>query len=159
MEETANPKQTPDIEDVLKTFITRLDSTGLSGVKEVPIHEQSTEISREFAGIVFAMNQIISAGILTQRQGVNLIRQFYEYDTGKTLRVSALETIVMHDKVKKYEASIMPNIMKRFEKNELLRKLQEAEKEEENNHQSDKDDKNDKSEKSEESQNTQSTQD
>lgn len=135
MEENKQEKpkeQTPDIEDVLKNFITRLDPTGLSNPKDAPIREQIPEISQEFAGIVFALNQIISSGILTQRQGINLIRQFYEYDTGKMLRVSTLESIVMHEKVKKYETSIMPNIMKRFEKNESLKKLEQTDHTEQN---------------------------
>lgn len=124
-----NKEQTPDIEDILKNFINRVSSAvpAETNPKDIPIHEQLPEISQEFAGIVFALNQIISSRILTQRQGVNLIRQFYEYETGKTLRVSFLENIVMHEKVKNYETRIMPNIMKRFTKDESLRKLQEDE--------------------------------
>lgn len=135
-------QQTPDIENVLKTFISRVSnvmdvssgsnvpstSKGVnSNSKDIPIHQQIPDISQEFAGIVFALNQIISSGVLTQRQGVNLMRQFYEYDTGQTLRVSFLENIVMHEKVKNYETKIMPNIMKRFKKDESLKKIQETE--------------------------------
>jgi len=83
-------------------------------------------ISSEFAGMIFFATQLISRGVLTQLQGANLIRQFYEFDTGKYLQPKEIKSLLWHAKVKEYEKSIMPNIEAKYKRRTLL---EEAERE------------------------------
>jgi hypothetical protein len=96
----------------------------LNAFKETPI--VNIFISAEFAGMIFFATQLISRNILTQLQGANLIRQFYEFDTGKYLQPKEIKSLLFHEKVKQYETSIMANIEAKYKRRTLL---EEAERE------------------------------
>lgn len=121
-ENTTTPdKNIVSVAEVIGDFISKINSG--KKTKEVPLDD----ISDQYAGIIFAFTQLISSKIITPHQGTNLLRKFYEYDTGKLLRVGQLEKLLTHDKVKKYESSIMPNIMQRSKKDEILQGLKNSE--------------------------------
>jgi len=80
------------------------------GVEPVQVIED-LNISSELAGVIVTIIQLVrSAKVLSNEQGFDFIKQMYELDTGKFLKVSQIQSLFYHKKVKAYDEKILAQV-------------------------------------------------
>jgi hypothetical protein len=99
--------------------------------KEMAIERELAEFSDGFAGIAYALMQMVHAGDISHFRARDLISLFYHFDTGKFLHPTKLQDLLLHDKCMKYAKSVEENAMaynrrvEKFKTNESLDDLAE----------------------------------
>jgi hypothetical protein len=73
-------------------------------------------VSDQLAGIILLIGQLVKGEFTDEKFGIDLLRQFYEYDTGHILRPGKLKWLIGHPKVAEYADKIKPNIDKHHER-------------------------------------------
>lgn len=77
------------------------------------------DISAEFAGIVFFVSSLTKIQLFDPERAMQLLRLYYEYDTGKMLNVSQIQSLIMNKKTEMYANKISENIKKNYERTKL----------------------------------------
>lgn len=94
------------------------------------INDQKDEelpISDEFAGMIFFATQLAKNKQIEVEKAMGWLRQFYEFDTGKLLKVNQINALLYHKKVMSYSESIKDNIKIRYDKLQRLKKIEDPE--------------------------------
>ena len=79
----------------------------------LPAPVQDTDeiaISSEFAGVVFGFMQAAKAGVISEEVSMDMIRQFYEIDTGALMTPDKIYAVLSHKKIYEYFERVKPNL-------------------------------------------------
>jgi hypothetical protein len=109
--------------------------TGVDGSDEPEIVQDLTElpISAEFAGMILFACEQVKAKLISYEQMMNLIRQFYEFDTGEFLRPTQVQALMQNPKTAEYMERTKKHVLAKYERrqksdlsklDEKLKKLQ-----------------------------------
>lgn len=71
---------------------------------------EELDISSEFAGMLLLIVQLQKAKYVDQDRALDLILQFYEYDTGKLLKPEQFVALMRHNKVLTYDEKCRVNV-------------------------------------------------
>lgn len=105
-----------DLQDIIKKSIATVTNAAAApepNPEEDQIITQNLDpltIRNELAGIVVALRELNRASVISTDLFISLLRQFYEFDTGKLLRAEQLQALCKHKLVTEYDAAIAINV-------------------------------------------------
>jgi len=96
--------------EVMATINERTAAATTTDTSEVPAQELAVDISREYAGCVFAIKQSVRSNAMTSDAGTSMIRMLYEFDRGECMSVSQFVAANTHPKLEAYCARVKDNM-------------------------------------------------
>lgn len=86
------------------------------GDRKIEQEDIYLEISREMAGVIFALEQLVKSEEMKFDRAINLLRIFFEADTGEMLKANHIKSLLCHKLVYEYVDRVGPNFEKRKER-------------------------------------------
>lgn len=84
--------------------------------RKVEQEDAELDISKEMSGVIFAIEQLVKSEELKFDRAINLLRIFFEADTGEILKANHVKALLHHKFVLDYVERVKPNFEKRKER-------------------------------------------